>query len=77
MDLIKCTAVSGVVTLLMARASVIQPQELAGVLVKGALLSYLILQLTYIFVYPFYISPLRKLPGPKVCFSQHPDQYTH
>lgn len=72
MDLIKCTAVSGVETLLMARASIIQPQEVAGVLVKAALLNYIILQLIYIFIYPFYISPLRKLPGPKVCFSQRP-----
>lgn len=31
------------------------------------LLQWLVIKSYRIFIYPFYISPLRNLPGPKVC----------
>lgn len=66
MDLLKCGAISSVEVLLLLRAEYIQQGAVLYTFFALFSQQYLALKLFHILVWPFYFSPLRHLPGPKV-----------
>jgi len=66
MDIVKCAVASAVEVVLQVQLGYIQPGVLLHRFFSLLLVQYIALELFYILIWPFYVSPLRKLPGPKV-----------
>lgn len=66
MDLVRCATASVFEVLCLLHFGAIRGERVPYTYFVLVFLQYLAIKLFYIFIWPFYFSPLRHLPGPKV-----------